>query len=222
MSALAVIEGELLEEVPAYAPLTADEARALTGRLRGALEVAHGLLLQAYHGAAHTALGYRTWAAYCAAELADLQHTRLPRPQRRALVDQLHGQGMTRRAIATGLGLDESTVRADLRVVRDDERAPVPVLEPAPAPPALEAAPAPAVPGLVRVVVLAAAAGVDGVTNLDVQAALGWHHGQAGGALSRLHAQGRLVRLTERRDRHAVYVVEAYVSGRTRVAPRAS
>lgn len=41
-----------------------------------------------------------------------------------------------------------------------------------------------------------------------------WHHGQASGVLSVLHKVGRIARLTERRDRCAVYVLPEYVNGR--------
>jgi hypothetical protein len=40
------------------------------------------------------------------------------------------------------------------------------------------------------------------------------HHGQASGALSVLHKEGRIARLTERRNRCAVYVLPEYVQGR--------
>lgn len=42
----------------------------------------------------------------------------------------------------------------------------------------------------------------------------GWHHGQASGVLSVLHKTGRIARLTERRNRCAVYVLPEYVHGR--------
>ena len=41
-----------------------------------------------------------------------------------------------------------------------------------------------------------------------------WHHGQASGALSVLHKEGRLARLRNRRDKCAVYVLPEFVHGR--------
>jgi hypothetical protein len=45
-----------------------------------------------------------------------------------------------------------------------------------------------------------------------------WHHGQASGVLSVLHKTGRIARLTERRNRCAVYVLPEYVQGRETAA----
>jgi hypothetical protein len=225
MSALALDVDQ--DDVLFFERLDAESARALTGRLRAALEVAHELLLEAYHGQAHTALGYRTWAEYCAGELADLQHTRLPRPQRRELVATLHTSGMSKRAIATGLGMDDSTVRADLKPLPGrvevgeqlpqqlPEHAAVAALPPAPAPVLVELG-----RGTDRVLAVAAAAGAAGVTWRDVADALGWHHGQASGALSALHGQDRLVRLAERREGCAVYVRPDHAAGRPVLRPR--
>lgn len=54
---------------------------------------------------------------------------------------------------------------------------------------------------------LAVGAGTVGITFKDVDTVLGTHHGQSSGALSNLHKQGKLFRLTEyRRDRCAVYI----------------
>ena len=56
-------------------------------------------------------------------------------------------------------------------------------------------------------------AGARGVTVAELRA-LGLHHGQASGVLSVLHMGERIARLTERRDRCAVYVTPEYVNGR--------
>jgi hypothetical protein len=54
-----------------------------------------------------------------------------------------------------------------------------------------------------------------GLTWRDVADVFGWHHGQASGALSVLHKEGRIARLAEeRRNRCAVYVLPEYVNGR--------
>jgi hypothetical protein len=63
--------------------------------------------------------------------------------------------------------------------------------------------------------------GTVGVTWKEVADTLATHHGAASGALSNLHEKGWVVRLTEKRDRCAVYVTPEYVDGRP-VAPRRS
>lgn len=53
-----------------------------------------------------------------------------------------------------------------------------------------------------------------GMTWREVSEVTGWHHGQASGVLSVLHKTGHLVRLTDRRDRCALYVMPEWVQGR--------
>lgn len=60
-------------------------------------------------------------------------------------------------------------------------------------------------------------AGTYGVTVAELRRALRLHHGQASSVLSTLHKEGRIQRLTERRDRCQVYVSPAYVMGRETV-----
>lgn len=57
-------------------------------------------------------------------------------------------------------------------------------------------------------------AGPLGLTWKELADLTGWHHGQASGTLSVLHKEGRIARLTERRDRCAEYVLPAHVNGR--------
>ena len=54
----------------------------------------------------------------------------------------------------------------------------------------------------------------DGATVKELRTDFGWHHGQASGALSNLHKAGYLARLTERRERCAVYVLPEFVQDR--------
>lgn len=58
------------------------------------------------------------------------------------------------------------------------------------------------------------AMGREGLTVVDLREITGWHHGQASGALSVLHKEGRIARLQERRDRCHVYVGLDHVDGR--------
>jgi hypothetical protein len=53
-----------------------------------------------------------------------------------------------------------------------------------------------------------------GVTWRELALATGLHHGQASGLLSNLHKEGRIVRLTERRNKCAIYVLPEYTLGR--------
>lgn len=62
---------------------------------------------------------------------------------------------------------------------------------------------------------LFAAAGPTGLTWKEFDAAAGWgHHGRSTAALSAAHKNGRLARLTERRDRCSVYVLTEHLNGR--------
>lgn len=65
-----------------------------------------------------------------------------------------------------------------------------------------------------HVMKLAAERGGDGLTVQEVRAVTGWHHGQASSALSTLHKDGHLARLSEQRNRCEVYVLLAHVEGR--------
>lgn len=56
--------------------------------------------------------------------------------------------------------------------------------------------------------------GPDGVTWKELGDIMGWHHGTASGALSVLHKEGAVARLSERRDRCKVYVHPDFVEGR--------
>lgn len=58
----------------------------------------------------------------------------------------------------------------------------------------------------------------EGVTWKELADGTGWHHGQASGVLSVLHKTGRIARLTERRNRCAIYVLPEYVQGRETAA----
>lgn len=53
-----------------------------------------------------------------------------------------------------------------------------------------------------------------GLTWKELARITGWHHGQASGALSVLHKEGLIARLTERRDRCFVYVLPEHVGDR--------
>lgn len=62
-----------LESIPSHppsgAPLSEDAARTLTDIIRRDTQSLWQMLLRAYEGNAHGALGYTSWPAYCAAEI---------------------------------------------------------------------------------------------------------------------------------------------------------
>ena len=59
-----------------------------------------------------------------------------------------------------------------------------------------------------------AGVGSQGMTWKELSDVTGWHHGQASGALTVLHKNGRVVRLLEKRNRCRVYVLPDFVDGR--------
>ena len=173
--------------------LTAEGARRLTARIRDALSLADDLLAQAFAGEAWAALGYQDWAAYCEAELPELRHIKLRKPERQARVRLLHEQGASRREIAAATGADVATIQRD--VVTLEGRGAV-----ANATPLRESR-------ADQIVRLVAAQGDRGLTVQELCARGKLHHGQASGGLSRVHRQGRVVRTLTYRNGCAVYVV---------------
>jgi protein gp37 len=88
---------------------TADQARALTDRIKVAVEGTWQMIREAYTSRAWAALGYDTWDAYCAAEFGT-SRLALPREERREVVASLAESGLSTRAIASVTGVDQSTV----------------------------------------------------------------------------------------------------------------
>lgn len=91
--------------------LTADEARALTDQIKVRAQALLALIVRAFKGRVWIALNYRNWDDYCAHELPGL---RVPREEREELVASLLEEGMSKRAVAAGLGVSEGTVRNDV------------------------------------------------------------------------------------------------------------
>lgn len=111
--------------LPAVATMSEHDARRITERIRltaftarESLEKLQALVAEAQEGQAHVALGYASWTAYLADVLGE-EPLRLPRDQRQALVGYLAGEGMSTRAIAPIVGVDNATVHRDLRRVAD-------------------------------------------------------------------------------------------------------
>ncbi len=93
---------------------TVAEARELTDQIRGTLEFAHRLIIRAFKVGVWDMLGYETWDAYCLAEFEGERMIRLPRDQRREIVAEMRAEGMSTRAIASGLGVSKNTVTEDM------------------------------------------------------------------------------------------------------------
>lgn len=200
---------------PELPPLDELSARRLTDQIRGTLAVAYELLGDAWAGRAWIPLGYASWDEYCAAEFADARRIKLPVAQRRELVAGYRGRGMSERAISTGLGVSAGTVHSDVVAVDmqaaevvslDGRRRPSKTREAS-----RDASPAVSAPAAAtvadRTVQLVAATGTRGMTVKELCKKARVHHGQASGALSRLHRQGRIVRTVDYRDGCAAYVV---------------
>lgn len=95
--------------------LTPAEARALTDRIKVAVEGTWLLIEQAYLSRAWAALGYTSWDVYCTREFGTAR-LRLPREERQEVVASLRESGLSIRAIASATGVDKNTVAADLQM----------------------------------------------------------------------------------------------------------
>ncbi|OOK78852.1 hypothetical protein BZL30_1980 [Mycobacterium kansasii] len=94
------------------ADLTPDEAEAITSRIRRwANSFPVEDVVRAFRGRIWVALAYDSWAEWCECELGGLK---LPVPQRREIVSELAGAGMSNVAIGDAIGMNEITVRRDL------------------------------------------------------------------------------------------------------------
>lgn len=106
---------------PAAGFLSADQARALTDRIRGQVADLLPLIREAYVRRADQALGYASWTAYCDTELRGL---RMRLEERQAATAELRAAGMSTRAIAGAVGSSDATVRRDLRASGATDDAP--------------------------------------------------------------------------------------------------
>jgi hypothetical protein len=94
--------------------LERDEARALTDRIRVAIEGIWECVIEAYQGRAWLSLGYSSWDDYCTSEF-DTARLRLPREERQEVVASLRESGLSIRAIAAATGDSYETTRRALR-----------------------------------------------------------------------------------------------------------
>lgn len=101
--------------VPEPRDLTADEAEECIAGIRAAVTRGWEWIAKAVNGRAWIALGYESWDAMCQDRL-DGVRLALPRAERQEAVAQLREQGVSTRAIASGLGIDRNTVMKDARL----------------------------------------------------------------------------------------------------------
>lgn len=93
--------------------LSGPDARALTDRIKIAVEGTWHLIEQAYTSRAWAALGYQSWDDYCTREFG-ASRLRLPREEREEVVASLRDSGLSTRAIAAATGLGLGTVQRQI------------------------------------------------------------------------------------------------------------
>ncbi len=112
MTSTEIVEAEVIADY--------DTAHGRTARIKELLGVAQGTLDQvqmeiasAYRERDWEALGYECWADYVTAEY-ELAKVRLPRADRKSIAASLKANGMSTRAIASALGVSQSTARREV------------------------------------------------------------------------------------------------------------
>lgn len=94
--------------------LNENEARELSAKIYGHLDIAWDLVTKAYYGRADKALGYASWDDYCQGEFEGAW-IRLPRDKRRGVVATLQEAGLSQRAIASAVGMSQPTIAGDIK-----------------------------------------------------------------------------------------------------------
>jgi len=199
-----------LEKAPTI--LTRRGAELLTEKIGKALDRASRLLVQAYEGRAHEALGFDSWETYTAAHFGEVAGIKLERPDRVRLAAALTLDGRTRAQVAEHLGVSLGTVQHDLevagvidlterRAAREAKRAAEQVDErPAVEPPV-------AMSKRARAVQLITEQGERGLTALELAEVTGWTGGSSTGTMSDLGRQRRVTRTSTFRRGYAAYIV---------------
>lgn len=100
---------------PPAAGVTKERAEYLVRAIRSGLSGLHPMVVEAYEGRAWEPLGYTSWKALCEAEFA----LTLAIPQRREAVQEMTEAGLSTPAQAQVLGVNQSTVVRDQRVMQD-------------------------------------------------------------------------------------------------------
>jgi len=186
-------------------------------QIRSNLSGAAAVLREARENGDAELLGYASHGAYVLDRFGDvLGELKLATEDRRAVVDAMRTGGASHRQIVRELRVSAGTVANDIaivgdhapeKVVGDDGRtrtARTTLASRDASTPEVGAAPLTVAD---RTVQLVAATGTRGMTVKELCRKARVHHGQASGALSRVHRQGRVVRTTTYRDGCATYVV---------------
>lgn len=107
--------------------ISAQDARNLTDKIKAGTAALWELIKEAYASRAWASLGYASWDDYCTQEFGT-SRIRLPREERREVVASMREQGMSTRAIASGIGVSQDTVNREL--ARERNRSPESGLSP--------------------------------------------------------------------------------------------
>lgn len=193
----------------AVAPLDVARVRRTIAELREHLAQAVELLGELYDGRAWVALGLPSWEALCRQELPELEQL-LTAAEKRSVVVELRGRGLSLRAAAAPAGVSAATAKtwADEAGVQlatvtslDGRTRPAtssPVAKPA----------TPRLTNVARAVLVVREAGDAGVTVHELTKRLRLNQCAVSALLSRLAADGRLVyRRPAKRGQTGTYVV---------------
>ena len=112
-------------EIPVLIDMNADEAREITEAIKAAVEQLWALVVNAYNRRAWLALNYPTWDDYCAKEFRTAALA-VPREERPEVVRSLREAGLSQRAIASAMGVSQSTVRDDIAELSSNYSVPCP------------------------------------------------------------------------------------------------
>jgi len=190
-AALAVVE-----PVDAVVCLSAAEARALTEDIRADLTSLAAKLAAAREGCAYLALGYHSHWQWLEVEFGNIADLRLPTVERRAIHGSMTEDGLSVTEIQEKTGFSRGTIHADRKALGlvADRPAPKPVNP-------YEGLSCPQ-EALRRIL----AAGEQGMTCAELEAATHWKHQTASPTLRRLEKRGRIRRDGRFRKGFGVYV----------------
>jgi hypothetical protein len=115
---------ELVADAEVVAPMGLDDARRLDKRIRLMASTVRDNLTKiatlvevAKAGDIHLALGFSSWTGYLADAVGG--QLELTTDTRRAVVELLTGEGMSQRAIAQAVGVNQATISRDQQVMHD-------------------------------------------------------------------------------------------------------
>ena len=96
--------------------MSIQDAKKITRRIVAGIEGVQEMVLEAFRGRVWVPLGYSSWTVYCETEIKN-HRIDLPAVERQAVVADLARGQMSNRAIASALGVSDSTVRKDLHEI---------------------------------------------------------------------------------------------------------